>query len=129
MLNRVNALRKTGTNCGGVQMPAVPVLKINAQLSKAAEIHVMDMAANELFSHVGTDGSLPDDRISKAGYEWERVGENIGKGYKDVSAAIRGWQESANHCRQMMSAEITEMGAAQKGAFWCQTFAKPLTPQ
>jgi uncharacterized protein YkwD len=126
MLAAVNTLRKSGTTCGGQKMPSVKALAWNTKLEDAAIIHVKDMDSNDNFSHLGLDGSKPDDRIKTAGYEWQRVGENIGQGYKDVSAAIKGWKESANHCKQMMSAEVTEIGAAKKGKYWCQTFAKQL---
>ncbi len=126
MLAEVNALRKSGTTCGDEKMPPVKALAWNTKLEKAAIVHVVDMDTNDHFGHEGTDGSMPDDRFTKAGYEWERIGENIGQGYKDVSHAMKGWKESANHCKQMMSAEITEIGAAKKGKYWCQTFAKPM---
>ncbi len=126
MLTAVNAMRIRGYNCGGEMMPAVQPLVWSAKLEKAAIVHVEDMDKNNNFSHAGTDGSLPDDRIKAAGYEWERVGENIGRGYIDVASAIAGWRESVNHCKQMMSPEVTQFGAAKKGNYWCQTFAKPL---
>lgn len=126
MLAAVNELRKSGVNCGGEMMPPVKPLVWSSKLEKASVIHAIDMDKNDHFSHVGTDGSLPDDRIKAAGYEWAQVGENIGRGYKDVAAAIKGWKESANHCKQMMSAEVTQIGAAQKGSYWCQAFATPL---
>lgn len=126
MLSAVNALRKSGTTCGGEKMPPVKPLVWSAQLENAAIVHAADMDANDHFSHAGTNGTLPDDRIKSAGYEWARVSENIGQGYKDVSAAIKGWKESPNHCKQMMSADMTNIGAAKKGKYWCQTFASPL---
>lgn len=126
ILASVNAMRIKGYNCGGEMMPAVKPLAWNSKLEKAATIHAIDMDKNNHFSHVGTDGSLPDDRIKAAGYEWGQVGENIGRGYKDVAAAIKGWQESGSHCKQMMSAEVTQIGVARKGSYWCQAFAKPL---
>ncbi|MBL7816337.1 MAG: hypothetical protein JNL70_15055 [Saprospiraceae bacterium] len=126
ILMEVNTLRKSGTMCGTEKMLPVKALVWNDKLEKAAILHVDDMDKTDRFSHAGSDGSLPDDRIKTAGYEWERVGENIGQGYKNVAAAIKGWKESANHCKQMMNPDITEMGAAQKGKYWVQTFAKPL---
>ncbi len=126
MLAAVNELRKSGVNCGGEMMPSVKPLVWSSKLEKASVIHAIDMDKNNHFSHVGTDGSLPDDRIKAAGYDWAQVGENIGRRYKDVAAAIKGWKESANHCKQMMSADVTQMGAAQKGSYWCQAFATPL---
>lgn len=126
MLAAVNALRKSGTTCGGEKMPPVKPLVWSAELENAAVVHVADMDANDHFSHAGTNGTLPDDRIKEAGYEWGRVGENIGQGYKDVSAAMKGWKTSANHCKQMMNADIINIGAAKKGKYWCQTFASPV---
>lgn len=126
MLSAVNALRKTGTTCGSEKMPPVKPLVWSAQLESAAVVHVADMDEHDHFSHAGTDGTLPDDRIKTAGYEWARVGENIGQGYKDVSAAMKGWKASTNHCKQMMSADIINIGAAKKGKYWCQTFASPV---
>ncbi len=126
MLSMVNALRKSGTMCGGEKMPAVKPLVWDTKLENAAIAHATDMDANDHFSHAGTNGTLPDERITKAGYEWARVGENIGQGYKNVAAAMKGWKESTNHCKQMMNAEVTNIGAAKKGKYWCQTFASAL---
>jgi uncharacterized protein YkwD len=126
MLAAVNALRKSGTTCGTEKMPPVKPLAWNVKLANAASIHVVDMDSTNHFSHAGLNGTLPDDRIKAAGYEWSRVGENIGQGYKNVAAAIKGWQESPNHCKEMMNAQIIHIGAAKKGNYWCQTFAAPL---
>jgi uncharacterized protein YkwD len=126
MLFEINALRKSGTTCGGEKMPPVKALAWNTKLENAATVHVTDMDGNDRFSHEGTDGKKPDERIEAAGYQWQSVGENIGQGYKDIASAMKAWKESANHCKQLMSAEVTEVGAAKKGKYWCQAFAKPL---
>ena len=126
MLAAVNALRKSGTTCGNEKMSPVKPLAWNAKLENASVIHAIDMDKNDHFSHAGTNGTLPDDRIKSAGYEWSRVGENIGQGYKDVATAVKGWQVSPNHCKQMMSADVKEIGAAKKGKYWVQKFAAPI---
>lgn len=131
MLAAVNQLRASGTTCGGESMPPVKPLVWNTKLEKAAVAHTVYMNETGNFSHQGKKGSWPEDRIKAVGYEWDNVGENIGKGYKDIPAAIVGWKESTGHCKQMMSAEVTEMGAAKVGVYWCQKYAKPfvkLTP-
>ena len=125
MLAAVNQLRASGTTCGGETMPPVKPLVWNAKLEKAAVAHSVFMSDTDNFSHQGKNGSWPEERIKAAGYDWDQVGENIGKGYKDIPAAIVGWKESKGHCKQMMSAEVTEMGAAKAGPYWCQKYAKP----
>ncbi|MBL7814134.1 MAG: CAP domain-containing protein [Saprospiraceae bacterium] len=125
MLAAVNQLRTSGTTCGGETMPPVKPLVLNVKLEKAAVAHTVYMNETNNFSHQGKNNSWPEDRIKAAGYKWDNVGENIGKGYKDIPAAIAGWKESTGHCKQMMSAEVTELGAAKVGSYWCQKFAKP----
>ncbi len=125
MLAAVNQLRASGTTCGGESMPPVKPLVWNEKLEKAAVAHTVYMNESNNFSHQGKNGSWPEERIKAAGYNWDQVGENIGKGYKDIPAAIVGWKESAGHCKQMMSADVTEMGAAKTGPYWCQKYAKP----
>ena len=125
MLEAVNQLRASGTTCGGETMPPVKPLVWNEKLEKASVAHTVYMSETDNFSHQGKNGSWPEDRIKAAGYEYDRVGENIGKGYKDIPAAITGWKESTGHCKQMMSADVTEMGAAKVGPYWCQKYGKP----
>ena len=125
MLAAVNQLRASGTTCGGESMPPVKPLVWSAKLEKAAVAHTVYMNETNNFSHQGKNGSWPEDRIKAVGYEYDRVGENIGKGYKDIPAAIVGWKESTGHCKQMMSAEVTEMAAAKVGPYWCQKYGKP----
>lgn len=125
MLVAVNQLRVSGTTCGGESMPPVKPLVWNTKLEKAAVAHTAYMNETNNFSHQGKNGSWPEDRIKAIGYEYDRVGENIGKGYKDIPAAITGWKESTGHCKQMMSAEVTEIGAAKVGPYWCQKYGKP----
>jgi uncharacterized protein YkwD len=125
MLAAVNQLRASGTTCGGETMPPVKPLVWNTKLEKASVAHSVYMSDTNNFSHQGKNGSWPEERIKAAGYAWDQVGENIGKGYKDIPAAIVGWKESTGHCKQMMSADVTEMGAAKVGPYWCQKYAKP----
>lgn len=120
----VNALRTEGCKCGTTKMPPVTPISWNDQLAEAAQRHANDMAKNKHFDHTGTDGSSSAQRISDAGYKWRSVGENIAWGYQDIEAVIAGWVKSKGHCENMMSADFTEMGAAQNGTYWVQTFGR-----
>lgn len=59
----------------------LPPLTANAALTAAALAHSNDMATNNFFSHTGSDGSSPGQRISRAGYSYYTYGENIAAGY------------------------------------------------
>jgi uncharacterized protein YkwD len=78
----------------------------------AAYLHSSDMAVNQFFSHTGSDGSSPGDRITREGYAWRTYGENIAVGYPTVSAVLQGWLGSDGHCRNIMNPAFREIGAA-----------------
>jgi uncharacterized protein YkwD len=125
MLLEINALRATGCKCGATKMPPVKPLQWNAVLELAAQRHADDMLKHKRMSHTGSNGSDPAKRVTKAGYEWSAVAENIAQGYKSVEEVVAGWQKSPGHCRNMMKATYTEIGAARSGDYWVQNFAKP----
>jgi uncharacterized protein YkwD len=58
----------------------------DARLAAVARAHSEEMAREGFFAHEGSDGSLPSDRVSRAGIRWLSVGENIAKA-KDVAQA------------------------------------------
>ncbi len=67
-----------------------PPLAFHAALSNAARGHNNDMAANNFFSHTGSNGSQPGDRAVAAGYPGAAlsVGENVSLGFPDPQAAL-----------------------------------------
>ena len=124
MLVYVNTLRTKGCKCDGLQMPLVAALKWNTLLENAAKRHANDMLKNNFFDHTGSDGSTLSKRATDAGYLWSALGENIAKGYTSVPTVIDGWVKSSGHCKNMMSANFTELGAANIGVYWVQDFGK-----
>src|SRR3990172_6631535 len=89
-----------------------PPVAWNDSLAIAAYLHSEDMATNQFFSHTGSDGSSPGDRITREGYAWWTYGENIAVGYPTVSAVMQGWLGSDGHCRNIMNPAFREIGAA-----------------
>jgi len=125
VLKEVNALRASGCNCGDEVMPPAPPLKWNDKLETAAIRHVNDMYENQHFDHKGTDGSTMSDRINATGYKWSMLGENICWGHEDVTSAIRGWKDSEDHCRNMMSSVFKDIAVARKGSYWVMDLGSP----
>ena len=101
-------------------------------LTQAALAQAQDMSAHEHFEHEGTDGSTPAQRVSRTGYQWLNVGENIAAGAATADEVVTGWLDSPGHCKNIMTAAYTEMGIAyaadpktKAGIYWSQVFGRP----
>ena len=93
-------------------------LRINGQLSAAAQRHASDMERRHYFSHVSRDGSTFVERIRRAGY-LERasgwfVGENLAWGAGTHRSTPRGivaaWMNSPPHKRNILDSRFREIG-------------------
>ena len=134
VLDLVNAARSRPRKCGSQSFPAVGPLRLSAMLTQAALTQAQDMSAHEHFEHEGTDGSTPSQRVSRTGYQWLNVGENIAAGAATADEVVTGWLNSPGHCKNIMTAAYTEMGIAyaadpkgKAGIYWSQVFGRPRT--
>lgn len=132
VLELINQARAKPRKCGSKQFPAVAKLKLSPLLTRAAMAHARDMNANDFLEHRGSDGSQPAVRVTRTGYRWQSVGENIAVGAADADAVVNGWLNSPGHCGNIMSADFSEMGLAyfvdrerRSGLYWAQVFATP----
>lgn len=100
-------------------------LKLSARLSKAAQGHADDMAAQGYFSHSSADGRSWDDRVRAAGYP-KPGGENIAAGYTDGFDVVAGWLDSPGHKRNIMDCAFTRVGYGYNatGGYWVQDFGR-----
>lgn len=114
--DQVNAIRaKAGRN---------PVKRLPA-LDAAARAHVQDLVATGIYGHIGSNGSSPGDRVTKAGYRWCTMAENLAEGtlYNTESKVIAGWANSPDHYRNMIKPTVSAFGMAEKGGIWVQLLA------
>jgi uncharacterized protein YkwD len=132
VLESTNAARAQGRRCGDQPFAPAAPLRRSQQLERAARIHSDDMAAHDYLDHVGRDGSTPADRVSRAGYRWRMVGENVAAGPLSAEEVVDGWLASPEHCANIMDPRFTEMGlsysvnpASREGVYWTQLFAAP----
>jgi uncharacterized protein YkwD len=132
MLTQVNNARSQARTCGTVNYKATAALSWNCTLDAVADAHSRDMGDYNFFSHTGSDGLSPGDRVTNAGYVWAAVGENIAAGQPTIGAVMTAWLGSAGHCANIMSASYTEIGAASYAVsgsdypiYWTQVFARP----
>lgn len=132
ILQLTNEARAHGRTCGSRRFPPAPPLSLAPALTRAAEAHAHDMAAHDFFSHIGSHGSTPAERITRAGYRWSRVGENIASGVGTPRQVVADWLASPPHCANIMNAQFRQMGVAfavndrsADGIYWTEDFGTP----
>ncbi|MCG6954827.1 MAG: CAP domain-containing protein [Gemmatimonadetes bacterium] len=108
-------------------------LSVDLRLVAAAMTQARDIAAGAPVGHVGLDGSLPDQRVREAGYEWSRVGENVAAGVPGAKEVVADWMSSEHHRENILGGGFTQIGVAfvdvrssAYGTYWVQVFATPL---
>jgi uncharacterized protein YkwD len=133
VLELVNEARGRPTRCGRQTFIATTPLKLSVALVNAALAHSLDMATRDYFDHAGPDGSTPASRVTRAGYAWRAVGENLAAGVATPDEAVAGWLQSAAHCQNLMDPRFTDMGVGYfvspkdpSAIFWTQVFAQAL---
>ncbi len=127
LLTLVNEQRAQGCNCGPQYYNPAKAVQWNDKLELAAQKHCDDMQEKNYFSHTSKDGRKPGERIKAAGYSWSTYGENIGNGYANERAVIKGWLGSKGHCKNIMNPEYSDIGIARSsnGKYWTLIIAKP----
>jgi hypothetical protein len=92
----------------------LPSLTMSNSLYNSSEDHSWDMAARNFFSHTGSNGSSPWDRIRAAGYTYNTyLGENIAAGYVDAQSVFTAWRNSPSHNANMLSANFNAIGVGR----------------
>lgn len=100
-----------------------PAITRNRVLDAVAKGHANDMAANNFFSHTGSNGSSAGQRAKKAGYKWCMISENVAKGYRDQAGAIESWRTSPGHYLNLVNRKSREFGMARTGNYWVMVLA------
>ncbi|MDO4878479.1 MAG: CAP domain-containing protein [Neisseria sp.] len=129
LLKLINNARAHAQTCGKDKMPAAAPLKWSEALARSAQKHAEDMAEHNYFSHNNLKGRQPYQRNKDDGYTGLGGYENIGRGYLSAQDAVAGWLGSPGHCKNLMNAEISEVGMAHAftadpryGNYWVQNF-------
>lgn len=109
----------SGVNFQREQAGVAP-LQASSALFSAARGHSQDMATNNFFSHTGSNGSSPFDRISSAGFSYSAAAENIyaGNGSNNsAGSAVSAWMGSSGHRENMLNPTYTYAGVG----YWCNS--------
>jgi uncharacterized protein YkwD len=112
-------------------------LESQGQLAAAALAHSMDMACNDIVSHVGSDGSLWYNRVADQGYaNYNSSRENIYVGHPEFGGTADGafnwWWNSKVHHDNMLNPDVSQIGVAyvynpksEYGGYYTTVFARP----
>lgn len=87
----------------------------DSRLAQAAQVHADDMNNNGFFSHTGSDGSTVGVRATRAGYNWRSIGENIARGQRSESEAMRDWTNSPGHHANNINPSFNDFALAKAG--------------
>ncbi len=88
-----------------------PVI-LDARLSQAAAVQSKAQAGRSRIGHDGFDGSKPMQRAERAGFHAKLASENVAAGQKSFSDAMRSWEESSGHRKNLLRPEVTAIGVA-----------------
>ncbi|HLL69647.1 MAG TPA: CAP domain-containing protein [Micromonosporaceae bacterium] len=121
VLALVNAARAE-VGCGPLAM--------DARLTAAARGHSADMANRNFFAHETPDKVGMAARVTKAGYQWSAVAENIAMGQSDAAAVMKGWMNSPGHRTNILNCRYRHIGIGMVAnsagrRYWTQNFATP----
>lgn len=101
VLDSVNALR---TAAGKTP------LELDSNLTAAAATHSRDMSVQNRPWHFGSDGSSPLDRVVRAGYSGQLVGENISETYENESETLAAWMQTPSTRDVVLAQRARKMG-------------------
>ena len=97
-------------------------LKPTVRLIVIAQNHARNMARQDKFGDTDKNGHVLDGkgldyRIQVGGYEFGRVAENVGYQLNKTDPAdsmMQGWETSPGHRRNMLLADISEIGVGRR---------------
>lgn len=85
-------------------------LAYNALLAAATLGHSQDMSQKDFFSHIGSNGSTPTDRVGAAGYDFSSLRENLAGGHENAALIMVEWPLSPLHRSPLVDPALTEAG-------------------
>lgn len=136
VLELVNEFRSRPADCGVEgQFQAAPPLAMDPTLRCSARLHSVDMFEREYFAHDNPDGLDPFERMQEAGFQGQRMGENIAQGQPTPEQVMLDWMASDGHCANIMLPQYTLIGIGFEAGtqqvfggasnYWTQNFGTP----
>lgn len=87
-----------------------PSLTMNDQLTRAAQAKADDMAKRNYWSHDTPDGAAPWTFVTNAGYNYDKLGENLAAGFSDERSTVKAWMASETHRANVLDPAYSQVG-------------------
>lgn len=100
IVDRINALRRAH---------GVAPLRIDPEVTRAAQGYSERMAKERFFSHVAPDGTTVSQRLKAEGVPHQAAGENLGTAHAPLAAHF-GIEHSPGHRRNLLDSRWTLVG-------------------
>ena len=95
-------------------------LRANVALEKSAAAKNADMVENQYWRHQDVEGLESWYLVKQAGYNYQKVGENLAFAAQSEWQVFQDWVESQTHNAQLLDENYQDMGVA----FDCQSYSK-----
>ena len=110
-------------------------VSVDPQLTRIAADHAQLMASSNRVAHVLPGEGSFQQRMAAGGFVASVAAEDIGAGYKSLTAALQGWRDSPEHNANLLRAGVTRIGIAVFNApdskyrtYWSLVLAAPFNP-
>jgi uncharacterized protein YkwD len=107
-------------------------LAMDEALTDVAGDYACEMIESEFFAHHSPKTDLdPGDRLTRAGYIYFTMGENLAVGQESAEDVFDDWMTSPQHRDNILSSHWREIGIAVRTTpdgehYWVQEFADPV---
>lgn len=88
----------------------IPALKLNEDLSAAANLKARDMLVRRYWAHTAPDGTSPWYWFREVNYRYDYAGENLAKGFRTPAGVMTAWMSSDEHRKNALSKDYQEVG-------------------
>jgi uncharacterized protein YkwD len=115
LYDAIDALRRSGAECGGETLVGVGPLEPVPALHCAARLHAGDLIRHPSLpvDHEGSDGSSALGRANAAGYEGIARQELLAGDFTSAEALVAAWLLDPVHCRAVLDDDLDHVGVAQ----------------
>jgi uncharacterized protein YkwD len=109
-LTRVGVIHRTNTER---ILQNLPPLQENSVLDAAAKVRADDLFARQYFAHIAPTGEGVSSVVTKLGYDYAVIGENLALGrFEDDKALVDAWMASPGHRENILNTRYREIGVA-----------------
>lgn len=101
LLSTANEIRKES---------GVGELRINHNLTRAAQLKARDMIKNQYWAHISPSGVQPWSWVDESGYHYKSAGENLAKNFYSAAAITQAWYDSPAHRENLLNPKFIDVG-------------------